>query len=197
VVFPLRAIDWKEDEMSEILRHYWWVLLLRGIAAILFGLVTIAWPGLSLFALTGMFGGLALVDGLTNIVGAAEWRRRDDRWLAHLLMGLAGLVVGVVTLLAPGMTALMLLVFIALWSIATGMLGIAMAIRLREDVHGEIWVALAGVLSVVTGLLLLIRPGAGAIALEWLIGSYALAVGAILVVVAFAAHAYTRRALVA
>ena len=182
--------------MSEILRHYWWVLLIRGIASTAFGLVTIGWPGLSLHTLTQLFGGLVLIDGVTNLVGAAEWRRRDDRWLAHLLMGLGGLVMGVVTLLAP-MTALMLLVFIALWSITTGMLGIAMAVRLRADVHGESWVALAAVLSVAAGLVLLFHPGTGAIAMEWLIGSYALAVGAILIAVALTAHAYTRRLLAA
>ena len=182
--------------MSELLRHYWWVLLVRGAAAILFGLITIGWPGgLPLFPLTMVFASFALLDGLANLIGAFEWRLRDDRWTAHLLMGLGGLVIGAATLLAPGMTPLMLLAFFAFWSITTGMLSIAMAINLRDDVRGEIWVSLAGALAVGVGLFLLVRPGAGAVALEWLIGGSALAVGAILVAVALRAHAFDRRAL--
>ena len=181
--------------MSDLLPHYWWVLLTRGLAAILFGLVTIAWPGgLSLRPLTMAFGAFALLDGVASLIGASEWRRRDDRWSAHLLMGLGGILVGAGTLLAPAMTPLTLLVFIAFWSVATGMLGIAIAISLRDHVRGEIWVSLAGALSVGIGLFLLFRPGAGAVAREWLIGGSALAVGAILVVVALRAHAYVRRA---
>ena len=176
--------------MHETLHRYWWILLLRGIAAILFGLVTLAWPGLSLVVLTLMFGAFALTDGVASLLGAFEWRRRDDRWYAHLAIGLAGLAAGAITLLAPGVTALVLLVFMALWAVGTGMLGIAMAIRLRHEIRGEVWLIGAGVLSVVFGLVALFHPVAGALSLTWLIGSYALAVGVLLVSVALRARAY-------
>jgi uncharacterized membrane protein HdeD (DUF308 family) len=167
--------------LVELLARYWWVLLLRGIAAILFGVLAFAWPGITLASLVIVFGAYALVDGAFAIVGAIRGGGRQPWWLL-LLEGLVGVGIGVLTLFAPGVTALALLFYIAIWAIATGVLQIAAAIALREEITGEWLLALGGLASVLFGGLLVARPGAGALAVLWLIGAYALVFGVSLVV---------------
>ncbi len=173
--------------LTELLRRYWWVLLLRGIVAILFGVLAFAWPGITLASLVLLFGAYALVDGVFALIGAIRGGGREPWWLL-VLEGLVGIGVGVLTIFAPGVTALALLFYIAIWAIATGVLEIAGAVALRKEIEGEWLMVLSGLASVVFGALLVARPGAGALAVLWLIGAYAIAFGVLLVLLSFKAR---------
>lgn len=171
--------------MVASLAQNWWVLAIRGVFAILFGLGVFLWPGITLAVLVLLFGAYALLDGIFAIIAGFTSRKEQERWWMMLVVGLAGILTGVLTLLWPGITALVLLYLIAAWSIVTGVFEIAAAIRLRREIENEWWLALAGVASVIFGILLVILPGAGALALIWLIGAYALLYGILLLVLAF------------
>ena len=179
--------------LSRILSRYWWMTLLRGLVWILFGVVILAQPGLSLVTFALTFGAFAFVDGIGHVVSAVGGRHEYGNWWVLLLSGLAGIFVGVLTFLSPGTTALGLLYYIAFWAVATGVLGIVTAIHLRKEIEGEFWLGLAGFASVVFGLLLIARPGAGALAVLWLIGSYSIAIGGVLVILALKARAFFNR----
>jgi uncharacterized membrane protein HdeD (DUF308 family) len=171
--------------MLTLLAKNWWVFLVRGIAAILFGLMAFAWPGLSLATLVIFFGAWALVGGIFAIVGAFSASKRHKEWWVLLLQGILGVGVGVLTFWQPGITAISILWYLAFWSIFTGVVEVVTAIRLRKEIKGEGWIMLAGAASVLFGVLLIARPGAGALALITLIACFAIVFGVILVVAAF------------
>jgi uncharacterized membrane protein HdeD (DUF308 family) len=180
--------------MLLVLARNWWMLALRGLVAVLFGLVAIVWPGLTLTALVLLFGAYALVDGVFAVVSALRTASRQSRWWMLLIEGVIGIVIGVVTFLWPDITALALLYLIAAWAIVTGVFEILAAIRLRREITGEWLLALSGIASVLFGLLLVILPGAGALAVVWLIGIYALIFGVLLIVLAFRLRSWGRTA---
>ena len=161
------------------LSRNWWAVSLRGLAGILFGIITFIAPGISLAALVLLFGAYAFADGVLAIVTAIR-RRGNDRWGMLLLEGLVGVAAGVLTLLWPGITALALLYVIAAWALVTGAFEIAAAIRLRKVITGEWILALSGILSIALGLLLIVAPGPGALAVVIWIGAYAFVFGALL-----------------
>ena len=169
----------------ETLAHNWWVLLLRGIAGIIFGVLTFIWPEISLAALVLLFGAYAFADGVLALINGIRERRVNDRWWVLLLHGILGIAAGIVTVLWPGITALALLYIIAAWALVIGALEIAAAIRLREVIEGEWLLALAGIASVALGILLFLFPGPGALALVIWIGAYALVSGVLLTILAF------------
>lgn len=162
------------------LSHNWWVVVLRGLAGMTFGLVTFFAPGISLAALVLVFGAYAFADGVLAIISAIRRERPGERWVLLLLEGIAGIAAGVVTLLWPGITALVLLYLIAAWALVTGVLEIAVAIRLRKAIKGEWLLILSGILSVALGVMLVLWPGPGALALVIWIGAYAFVFGALL-----------------
>jgi uncharacterized membrane protein HdeD (DUF308 family) len=168
--------------MLSILCRHWWVFLVRGIFAVLFGLSAFFWPALTLGALVVLFGAFAFADGFFTLIAAIRGRSEIDRWWLYLLEAFAGMGVGALTFFWPGVTAVVLLMFIALWALVTGVFEIAAAIRLRKVIEGEWALGLSGVLSVLFGLILLARPGAGALAVVWIIGAYAIAFGVAMVV---------------
>lgn len=179
-------------ETVEGLLDHWWVLLVRGIAAVLFAVLAFAWPGVTLAVLVLLFGAYSLVDGvfaLWFMVAAARHRRR---WWPFLVEGLAGIAVGILTFLWPGITALVLLYLIAAWALVTGVFEIIAAIRLRQAIEGEWLLGLSGVLSIVFGILLVVQPAAGALALIWVIAAYALLFGIVLIVLAFRVRGWRR-----
>jgi uncharacterized membrane protein HdeD (DUF308 family) len=178
--------------MLDLMSRYWWALVLRGVAAVMFGGLALAWPGLTLQLLVLMFGAYALVDGVFAVVSAIGGRRHTDQWFLLLLEGLLGIAVGVLTWVAPGITATALLFYIAAWSLITGVLEIAAAIRLRKEIRGELWLGLAGALSIGFGMLLMTFPLAGALSVVWLIGVYAIAFGFALMVLGFRVHGLSR-----
>jgi uncharacterized membrane protein HdeD (DUF308 family) len=157
----------------------WWLLAIRGVAAILFGIGAFVWPGLTIAILVIFFGAYALVDGATELYTAFR-RRGVDGWASHLIQGLAGVVVGLIALLLPGVAALSLIILIAAWAIVTGVTEILLTIQLRDRLRSEwLWV-LTGLASILFGLALFLFPAAGALALAWLIGAYAISIGVLL-----------------
>jgi uncharacterized membrane protein HdeD (DUF308 family) len=171
--------------VADTLSHNWWLLALRGLAAIIFGILTFIWPGISLFALIVLFGAFALVNGVLSVFLAAKAPKGYPRFGSLLLGGLYGIFAGILTFIWPGLTALGLLIMIAAWAIVTGTLEIVAAIKLRNEIKHEWLLILAGLCSVVFGVLLMLMPGAGALVLVLWIGAYALVFGILLMVLAF------------
>jgi uncharacterized membrane protein HdeD (DUF308 family) len=166
--------------MLHALARNWWLLLLRGLCAILFGALTFVWPGVTLLTLVLLYGAYALVDGVLAIAAAVRGGIPAPRWWLAVV-GLLGIAAGIVTLLLPGITALLLLLFIAGWAIAIGVMQIIGAIRLRKEIDNEWWLVAGGALSVIFGLALIVQPGTGALALLFVIGIYAIVHGVVLV----------------
>src|SRR5690606_35980034 len=131
-----------------------------------------AWPGISLFFLMALFGAFTLVDGVFALVSAIRRAREGGRWAALALVGLTGILAGLVAWLWPGITAVAITLVIAAWAIVSGILEIVAATDLRTQIRGELWLGLAGALSVLFGILLFAQPAAGALAIVWLIGLY-------------------------
>ena len=169
-----------------VLSRNWWLVALRGLAAIVFGVLAFVWPAITLWALVLLFGAYMLVDGIFAIVAAVRAAGREARWWLLLIEGVLGVLAGLVAAFWPGLTALALLYFIAAWAIVSGILEIAGAIRLRREIEGEWALGLSGALSLLFGVLLVVIPApAGLLSLVWLIGAYALAFGVLLLVLAF------------
>ena len=174
-----------EQNLAAALGRNWWLLLLRGLVAIVFALLTWAQPGVSLAALVLVFGIYVLADGLLGVWSAIAKRRDNRHWWLLLLWGLVGIVVGVMTFVMPGITGLVLLMYIAAWAVITGVLQIVAAIRLRKEIKGEWLLILSGLVSVAFGVLLFLQPGAGALAVAWIIAAYAFIFGVLMVLLAF------------
>jgi uncharacterized membrane protein HdeD (DUF308 family) len=166
--------------MLHALAKNWWLVLLRGICAILFGILAFIMPGITLLTLVLLYAAYALVDGVFALWAAIMGGVPAPRWWLAIV-GVLGIGAGIVTFLWPGMTALLLLLFIAGWAIATGVMQIIGAIKLRKEIEGEWMLIAAGVLSVLFGLVLLVQPAVGALALLFVIGAYAIIYGIILV----------------
>ena len=181
------------ETVGSILSRNWWLMLLRGLAAIAFGLLIFAKPQISLQVLVYLFGVYVLVEGILGIAVAVQACGELDSWGVLFLWGLFGVAVGVLTFIKPEITALALLFYIALWAIATGVLEIAVAIRLRELIKNEWLLILAGLVSVAFGVLLIARPEAGVLAVLALIGAYAIVFGVLLVVFAFKIRSFVSK----
>ena len=168
-----------------LLAHNWWSLAVRGVLAVLLGIVTFLWPGITLSALVLMFGVYAFLDGVLNLAGA--WRRSQhhERWVAPLIEGVVGIMAGVVAFLSPGFTAVALVTVIAIWAIFTGILEIAAAFRLRRHIANEWLLGLMGVASVLFGVALFAAPITGALVLAVWFGVYALIFGIATLALAF------------
>ena len=154
----------------------WWLLLLRGIAGIVFGVLAFAWPGLTLLTLILFYGAYALVDGVIAIIAAITGNAPKGRWWLAIV-GVLGIAVGAFTFMLPGMTALILLYTIAGWAVAIGVFQIIGAIRLRKEIDNEWLLILSGAISVLFGLAIVYNPGAGALGLVWVIATYAIIAG--------------------
>lgn len=183
-----------EKRLATILSRNWWVLLVRGLVAIAFGVLVWYQPGISLAALVLLFGAYALADGALGVWTAIAERKEREHWVLLLLGGLLGIGVGILTFSVPGLTALALVFYIAIWAVGTGVLEIVAAIRLRKEIEGEWLLILSGLVSVVFGVILMAQPGVGALAVLWLIATYAIIFGILLVILAFRARSFVREA---
>ena len=168
--------------MLQLLASRWWALALRGVIAVLFGLLTFFIPGITLISLVLLFGFYAILDGIFDIVSAMK--APGHHW-PLLVEGIVGIVAGLVTFMWPAITAMVLVYLIAFWAILTGLLEIVAGIRLREVIANEMLLILMGVISTLFGILIIIFPGAGALAIIIWIGAYALVFGIILIALAF------------
>ncbi len=160
--------------------HRWWVVALRGVVAVLFGVAAILWPTMALQALVLLFGAFALADGLLAIIVGVTIRREVYHWWTWLLEGVAGIITGVLVLIWPGITAVVLIALIAAWGLVTGIMEIAAAIYLRTILKGEWLLILDGILSILLGAFLVLFPVLGAQFLVYLIGAYAIVFGILL-----------------
>jgi uncharacterized membrane protein HdeD (DUF308 family) len=138
-------------------------------------------PGVTVAALVVIFGAYAFIDGITNVMWGLTRRGAQGRAWVHALQGIVGLAVGVLTFLWPGVTALALVIFIGAWAIVTGAIEVAAAVKLRKEISGEWLLALSGLLSIAFGLLVLTFPFAGAVGISWVLGSYAMIGGVVLI----------------
>jgi uncharacterized membrane protein HdeD (DUF308 family) len=161
----------------ETLKRHWWVPVIRGIAAIVFGIIAFAYPGLTIATLVLFFGAWVLIDGIFRIVGAIGHRASDPDWGWQLVIGILGIIVGLLTFHAPQITALALVIYIAAWALMIGATEIAFAIKVRREIKGEWFLILMGLASIVFAVLLLWNPVAGAAAVIWLIAWYAVVLG--------------------
>ena len=170
--------------MNQLARN-WWLLALRGVLAILLGVVMVLIPGVTLTALVLLVGAFAFVAGVTNLVAGIRERRKDQRWWGLILQGLVGIAVGIIALAIPLATALTLVALLAAWAIASGALEILVAIRLRREIEGEWLLFLGGGLSVLFGIAIILLPSAGLLALVWIFAAYLFSSGVVLLMAAF------------
>jgi len=166
--------------MLQALAQHWWLLLLRGLVAVLFGVLAFFWPGITLVSLVLVYGAYAIADGVLSLIAAFRGNHELSRtWL--VVTGIAGVAAGLAAFVWPGLTGLILLYFIAGWAVITGVMQVVAAFRVRKEIEGE-WLLIAGgVLVVLFGLLLFARPGTGALALAKTIGVFAILYGALLI----------------
>jgi uncharacterized membrane protein HdeD (DUF308 family) len=178
-----------------LLAQLWWTFILRGVLGILFGVMVIVFPGIGLTAIILVFAAWALVGGASSLIGA--WRSRTQRdWWVGLFEGLAGLAAGIVAIMLPAAAALALLFIVAGWAIVTGVLQIWMAVRLREQISGEIWMGLSGLISILFGLFLVIFPGTGILSVLLLVGIFSILMGVPMVLLGWrlrSIHSQARR----
>lgn len=173
------------NDMIEYLQRSWWIFGLRGIAAIVLGVMAFAWPALTLAVLVVMFGAYVLVDGVFGLIDSVRHRNRMARIWPLVLDSMLGIVVGLLTLLAPGVTAFVLLMFIAAWAVLGGLLRIILAFQIRKEITGEWFLISGGVLSILFGGLIVAMPQAGLVTFAWLIGFYAIAFGVLFVLLSW------------
>jgi uncharacterized membrane protein HdeD (DUF308 family) len=163
--------------LLETLKRHWWVPVLRGVCAIIFGIIAFTHPLMAAATLVIFFGAWVLVDGIFRIIGAITHRASDKEWGFDLIIGLVGIIIGLLTFHAPQITALALLIYIEAWALMIGATEIATAIKLRKEIKGEWFLILMGLLSIAFAALLLWNPLAGAAALIWIIAWYAVIFG--------------------
>jgi uncharacterized membrane protein HdeD (DUF308 family) len=171
--------------MVQVLARNWWALAVRGGVAIVFGLIALFLPGLTLAALVLLFGAYSLVDGVFGVAAAVRAAEAQHRWGWLLVEGIAGILTGIITFLWPAITAFVLLYLIAVWALVTGVLEVVAGLHLRGHLANEWMLVLGGIASIVFGVLLILQPLAGALALAWLIGLYALVFGLLMLMLAF------------
>jgi uncharacterized membrane protein HdeD (DUF308 family) len=171
--------------MFNLMTQNWWAIALRGLVALLFGIATFMWPGITLWVLVTLFGAYTLVNGVCAVIEAFSRDVSRERWWALLFEGIVSLVISVVTITWPGLTAMGLLYLIAFWAIVTGVFEIITAIRLRREIRGEWMMALIAILSMAFGFLLIAFPLAGALSVVLIIGAFAFATGALMIALAF------------
>jgi uncharacterized membrane protein HdeD (DUF308 family) len=171
--------------VADLLARNWWLLALRGLAGVLFGILAFIWPGITLFVLVCLFGAFALVNGILSLVLAWNAPRGYPRFGALILGGILSIAAGVIAFFLPGITALGLLIMIAAWAIVIGIIEIVAAVQLRKVITNEWLLILAGIASVAFGVVLLLYPRAGALVLVWWLGAYALVFGILLMILAF------------
>jgi uncharacterized membrane protein HdeD (DUF308 family) len=176
------------------LARWWWTFILRGILAIAFGILAFLAPPLGIGVLVGLFAAWALIDGVTALWEGIQRRTKDRSWWLSVLEGIVGIAAGVLALLFPAWAATALVLLIAAWAIVTGAFEIVAAIRLREKIKGEFWLGLAGLASILYGIVLFLFPAAGALAIVWLIGGFAIAFGAFMIVLGWRLRSIDRMA---
>jgi uncharacterized membrane protein HdeD (DUF308 family) len=181
-----------ESYMDELIGRAWWMLILRGTAALLFGTLALFLPRVTLLLLIILFSAYAIAGGIVAIVAATRYRAAHAGWWVPLLLGICSIGAGVIAALVPGMTALVLVAVIGANAIINGVFDLIAAAQLHRRLRNARMLIVTGALSVLFGVFVLLFPGAGALALVWLISGYALFTGALLFVLGITARAWHR-----
>src|SRR5437667_12260212 len=171
--------------LIETLKRHWWVPVLRGIAAVVFGVMAFVYPGLTVAVLVLLFGAWVLVDGIFRVIGAITHHASDKEWGFDLIIGVVGIIIGLLTFHAPQITAMALIIYIAAWALMIGATEIATAIKLRLEIKGEWFLILMGLLSIAFAVMLLWNPAVGAAALIWIMAWYAAILGVLGIIFGF------------
>jgi uncharacterized membrane protein HdeD (DUF308 family) len=179
--------DTASNDMKSILAQYWWLIALRGVLGIIFGLIAFIMPVATILALVLLFSAYMLVDGLFSIIAAIRAARRRQRWGLLTVQAIASIATGVIAFILPGITVLAFVLLVAAWAIVSGSVMLGAAFRTGID-HGRWWLALAGIAGLLYGALMILAPLAGAIVLTWWLGAFALVLGVTLLVLAFRLH---------
>jgi uncharacterized membrane protein HdeD (DUF308 family) len=174
-------IDALKNELAGSLAKNWWLLLLRGLLAVAFGILLFTQPTISVAILITFFGAYALVDGVFSAFSAISQRKQKEHWILMLVGGLCGIAIGLITFYSPGITAMVLLFYIAIWAIITGVTQIIMAVKLRDEIQGEFWLGLAGLVSVAFGIYLIYNPSSGLQSVLWILAVYAVLFGFLMI----------------
>lgn len=174
--------------VADLLARNWWLVLLRGVAAIIFGILAFIWPHLTLLGLIFLFGAYTIVNGILSLMAASNAPKGYPRFGSLIFSGILSIAAGIIAFVFPGLTAMALLILIAVWAIIDGFTEITAAIRLRKVINNEGWWIVAGIASVIFGVALLLWPGAGILALIWWIGVWAIVFGITMVGLAFRLH---------
>lgn len=177
----MTSIAAMHDDLAGSLAKNWWLLLLRGLLAVAFGVLLFTRPSISVAILITFFGAYSLVDGVFSAYSAISQRSQHEHWVLMLVGGLCGIAIGLITFYSPGITAIVLLFYIAIWSIIIGISQIIMAVKLRAEIKGEFWLGLAGLVSVLFGLYLIYNPGAGILSVIWVLAAYAVLFGFLMI----------------
>jgi len=187
----------EERPVTQLLSRFWWLLLLRGLCALLFGIGTFAWPGLTLVTLTMLFAAYSFLDGISSVGQAISHRKEIEHWGLLLIEGLFGIAFGVFAFSSPELTTVIggviVAFYIAAWAIVTGAMRIAMAVRLRKEIEGEWLLGLSGAVSVFFGIIIMSRPAVGALALLYFVAAWAVVLGVILIALAFKVRKFGNR----
>ncbi|POY38014.1 hypothetical protein C3K47_05675 [Solitalea longa] len=179
--------------MLQSLIRNWWVILLRGMAAIGFGIIAFIWPGITLITLLYFFGLYLIVDGFIALFTViSSWGRREDKWLL-VIDGILSLAVGVVAVQSPLDANVAIVFIVGFWAIMGGIIKVAFAIHVRNEIKGEGWIAFSGVVTMLFGFVLIADPLQGAISLIWLIGALSIALGFMWVITAFRIRSFSSR----
>ena len=174
--------------LASLYQRTWWSLLARGIAAIVFGMLALFWPDRVLDTLITILGIFVLVVGIVFTLSAVANRSPDRHWIRHLIPGIIGIVVGIVTIAWPEITTVFLVYLVAIWALIHGIGEIHAALRLRKDIAGEYVPLIIGIASIVIGVILLLAPLMAGALIMWLVGLFILILGILWLIMAFRAR---------
>ena len=179
--------------MNDTLMRSWWMLAVRGVVALAFGMLAVLFPGLTLGWLVALFAAFSLLSGAIWVFGAARNRDADEQWWVLLLFGLASMGAGTVAVLHPALTLLVLILLMGANALVTGVLDIVVAVQLRKKIQGETLLVASGLAAILFGVVVFLFPaGAGGLAVAWLIGLYAMVTGALLLLLAWRVRSWVR-----
>ena len=179
--------------LADLYKNAWWMLLLRGIFLVLFGILFATWPGAAVFTFIIFFGAFALVHGLMGVIGSIANRKDNEDWWLVLLEGVVSIIIGIMTFTWPGLTGLVLAYFIAAWAVIMGILRIYGAIKLRKAIEGEWLLIIGGIISLLFGIFVFARPLAGALAIALIIGVYAIVLGLLSILLSFRVKSWQKK----
>jgi uncharacterized membrane protein HdeD (DUF308 family) len=171
--------------MSMFGAKHWWEILVRGIIALIFGILVLAWPGVALAVFVIIFGAFVFVDGIFTLVSAINYKAGAESRTWLFIRGIAGIIVGLITFIVPAVAAIALLILIAAWALVTGVMELVFAFKANQNTAIRWMFAISGILSITLGFLMLAKPLIGALVIAWVVGAYAVLAGIVLIILAF------------